>query len=43
VYATVPLASVIAEKKRVDVGSLYDAQGYRPRVREVLGKPMFFN
>jgi len=43
VYATAPLASVIAAKKCVDVGSLYDAQNYRPRVREVLGKPMFFD
>ncbi len=43
VYTTVPLATVISDKKRVDVAALYDSQSYRPTVREVLGKPMFFN
>jgi 6-phosphofructokinase 1 len=42
VYATAPLAVVVAQKKHVDVEALYDAQSYRPRVREVLGSPMFF-
>ena len=27
--------------KRVDVDELYDAEQYRPKVRHVLGKPMF--
>jgi 6-phosphofructokinase 1 len=32
---------VVAAKKRVDVTALYDSQTYRPRVRDMLGKPMF--
>jgi hypothetical protein len=31
----------IIRKKRVDVTALYDAQNYRPKVRDMLGKPMF--
>lgn len=27
--------------KRVDVDTFYDVQNYRPKVTEVLGKPMF--
>ncbi|MGI9173729.1 MAG: hypothetical protein ACR2GR_00215 [Rhodothermales bacterium] len=27
--------------KRVDVDELYDADAYRPKVRHVMGKPMF--
>jgi 6-phosphofructokinase 1 len=27
--------------KRVDVAALYDAEGYRPKIRHVDGKPMF--
>ena len=27
--------------KRVDVEELYDVNEYRPKVRHVLGKPMF--
>jgi 6-phosphofructokinase 1 len=27
--------------RRVDVGELYDAAQYRPKVRHVAGKPMF--
>jgi 6-phosphofructokinase 1 len=41
IYTTVPLDMVVAGKKRVDVTALYDSQGYRPRVRDMLGKPMF--
>ncbi len=41
IYTTVPLDMVVAGKKRVDVTALYDAQSYRPRVRDMLGKPMF--
>jgi 6-phosphofructokinase 1 len=41
IYTTVPLDMVIAGKKRVDVTALYDSQNYRPRVRDMLGKPMF--
>jgi ATP-dependent phosphofructokinase / diphosphate-dependent phosphofructokinase len=41
IYTTVPLDMVVAGKKRVDVTALYDPQNYRPRVRDMLGKPMF--
>jgi 6-phosphofructokinase 1 len=41
IYTTIPLDMVIQGKKRVDVGALYDSENYRPRVRDMLGKPMF--
>lgn len=41
IYTTVPIEMVIAQKKRVDVTALYDAENYRPKVRDMLGKPMF--
>ncbi len=41
IYTTVPLDMVVAGKKRVDVTALYDKEEYRPRVRDMLGKPMF--
>jgi ATP-dependent phosphofructokinase / diphosphate-dependent phosphofructokinase len=41
IYTTVPIDMVVAGKKRVDVTALYDSQRYRPRVRDMLGKPMF--
>ena len=40
-YTTVPLVMVISGKKTVDVGALYDTKNYRPKVRDMLGKPMF--
>ncbi len=41
IYTTVPIELITAGKKRVDVTALYDAQAYRPKVRDMLGKPMF--
>ncbi len=41
IYTTVPIELVTAAKKRVDVTALYDSQDYRPKVRNMLGKPMF--
>jgi 6-phosphofructokinase 1 len=41
IYTTVPLDLVIAGKKKVDVTALYDPEHYRPKVRDMLGKPMF--
>jgi 6-phosphofructokinase 1 len=41
IYTTVPLDLVLASKKRVDVTALYDEGTYRPKVRDMLGKPMF--
>lgn len=41
IYTTVPIELVNAAKKRVDVTALYDPEEYRPKVRNMLGKPMF--
>lgn len=40
-YTTVPLPMVISAKKTVDVAALYDAKNYKPKVKDMLGKPMF--
>jgi 6-phosphofructokinase 1 len=40
-YSHVAMSVVTSGVKRVDVDELYDAQNYRPKVRQVLGKPMF--
>ncbi|MEZ4868623.1 MAG: 6-phosphofructokinase [Caldilineaceae bacterium] len=40
-YTHVPMSVVGTGLKRVDVDELYDAKEYRPKVRHVLGKPMF--
>jgi 6-phosphofructokinase 1 len=40
-YVNVPLAVTRQGVKRVDVGALYDAENYRPKIRHVDGKPMF--
>jgi ATP-dependent phosphofructokinase / diphosphate-dependent phosphofructokinase len=41
IYTTVPIELVIAAKKHVDITALYDAQNYRAKIRNMLGKPMF--
>ena len=40
-YTTVPIGATREGVKRVDVDELYDRTQYRPKVRHVLGKPMF--
>ncbi len=40
-YTTVPVDTCTQGLKRVDVEELYDVEQYRPKVRHVLGKPMF--
>jgi ATP-dependent phosphofructokinase / diphosphate-dependent phosphofructokinase len=40
-YTTVPVDTCTQGLKRVDVEELYDSHEYRPRVRSMLGKPMF--
>lgn len=40
-YASVPITTLSEGQKRVDVEELYDSEEYRPRIREVEGKPMF--
>lgn len=42
VYDHVPLAVVASGTHQVDIAELYDSEEYRPRMRCVLGKPMFF-
>ncbi len=40
-YTHIPMSTVTSGLKRVDVDELYDVAQYRPKVRHVLGKPMF--
>jgi ATP-dependent phosphofructokinase / diphosphate-dependent phosphofructokinase len=40
-YCHIPISSIMQGLKRVDVAELYDSEEYRPKVRHVLGKPMF--
>ncbi|MCA1782083.1 MAG: 6-phosphofructokinase [Intrasporangiaceae bacterium] len=40
-YTNVPVSVTGEGAKRVDVDALYDVDAYRPKVREVAGKPMF--
>jgi ATP-dependent phosphofructokinase / diphosphate-dependent phosphofructokinase len=40
-YTNVPLPVLRQGVTRVDVGALYDVEGYRPKIRHVDGKPMF--
>ncbi len=40
-YTTVPIETCVSGTKRVDVAEFYDPSQYKPRIRHVLGKPMF--
>ncbi len=40
-YTHIPMSTVATGVKRVDVDELYDKKQYRPKVRQVMGKPMF--
>ncbi|MFO7663539.1 MAG: 6-phosphofructokinase [Chloroflexota bacterium] len=40
-YTHVAMSIVTSGVKRVDVDELYDSENYRPKIRHVLGKPMF--
>ena len=40
-YTHIPISTVTSGVKRVDVDELYDKKEYRPKVRHVLGKPLF--
>jgi 6-phosphofructokinase 1 len=40
-YTHVPISVTREGAKRVDIDELYDVEAYRPKVRHVLGKPMF--
>jgi len=41
VYADIPISTITSGQKRLDVSELYDVDQYRPKVRDVMGKPMF--
>ena len=41
VYTTVPLDQITSGVRRVDIAELYDETEYRPRVKHLVGKPMF--
>jgi 6-phosphofructokinase 1 len=41
VYSDVPISTLTQGKKRVNVAELYDTDCYQPRIRHVLGMPMF--
>ncbi|MCC7353582.1 MAG: 6-phosphofructokinase [Anaerolineae bacterium] len=41
VYTTIPIDTITQGVKRVDVAELYDTENYKPRVKHLLGKPMF--
>jgi len=40
-YTNVPVSVTGEGARRVDVDALYDREAYRPKVRQVAGKPMF--
>jgi len=40
-YTHIPMSDIIKGLKRVDVEQLYDTEQYRPKVHNVLNKPMF--
>ena len=40
-YTHIPMSDVTSGIKRVDIDELYDREAYLPKVRHVLGKPMF--
>jgi 6-phosphofructokinase 1 len=40
-YTNVPITVTSEGVKRVDVAELYDVEQYRPKIRHVMGKPMF--
>jgi len=41
IYTSVPLDIVAGGQRHLDVDALYDSENYRPKVREMMGKPMF--
>jgi 6-phosphofructokinase 1 len=40
-YTSVPVDTVVAGKKRVDVDKFYDVELYRPKIKQYIGMPMF--
>jgi len=42
-YSVVPVETVISGKRHVDVDLYYDKENYRPKIKNVLGLPMFLH
>lgn len=42
-YTEVPLETVTSGKRQVDVDLYYDAANYRPKIKNILGLPMFLH
>ncbi len=40
-YTNIPMSEITTGLKRVDVEEFYNSETYKPRVRNVMGKPMF--
>jgi len=40
-YTSVPVATMLTGKKRVDVDKFYDIDTYKPKIKEYIGMPMF--
>ena len=40
-YTTVPVEMIMEGTKRVDIDELYDSANYRPKVANMMDKPMF--
>ena len=42
-YSTVPIETVVSGRRHVDVDRYYDLENYQPKVKSVLGLPMFLH
>lgn len=42
-YTTVPVEMMLSGIKRVDVDNFYDKENYKPRIKEIIGVPMFLS
>lgn len=42
-YTTVPIETVVSGKRHVDIERYYDVENYRPKIKSVLGLPIFLN
>jgi len=42
-YSTVPVEMILSGKRQVDVENYYDAENYKPLIKEFIGVPMFLS
>lgn len=42
-YTTVPVEMMLSGIKRVDVDNFYDKENYKPKIKEIIGVPMFLS